>query len=794
MLADLRLKGPGAALLLAAFLASGFSALTYELVWMRLLIYVFGVTYYAIATTVTVFMGGLALGALLAGRLIDRGHDPIRAYVVLEIALAIMGAAVPFTLPLLEGLYVTLHGALDPGLGGRIMIQFALCAAVLLPPTAAMGATLPVLSRYVITRPAEVRLGVGLLHGVNTIGAMLGCGVTGFYLIWAAGLLPANMIAVALNLAAAALAALAGRSAPALPPAERAGPGPAFGSRWWLVAFFFSGAISMSVELLLTRIAANLFNNPHTLVFALVLGCWLAGLGLGSLLITRVARGIAPRVLYGALQMCAGALVVASPLLLGAIQAGGGVGAGSVVERWGLAFHSADITWIMLVAGGVSLIFGMLFPPASALYLRRMPRLGATVGAVSFTITLGGIAGSFFTGFWLMPLLSAKDALLAMGAGCLILGSLVLAPALAPGPRVRAALAGLAVTASVGAAAWISVTLPDHAFLPRYVETERVLFHRDGRSTSDAVVITPASPQPMLIPNGEIPLRGEDMATYLPLHLHPSPRRMLLIAFATGFNSHMALRDPALEHLTCCDLSDNQLLMAPLFKHENGEVYDDPRFRFEANDGRNFLVTNREPFDVIYNDAAFFATYLHMFTREFLALTRANLRPGGLYVTKLHLHLVGEAAMRRLLSTFLEVFPRASIWRVKEPRRGRIAHAELLLLVGRAGGGPVSLEHLDRELARRGAAKAFGLDRCGLINRYLVDGDELARATGQGVLIEDLRPMRFSQLFRRHPYEFSEEEFTRWRGEHPWATAEPGDPARWISGVDSEVLRACHQR
>ncbi len=791
------------AALYMVFFLSGFSALAYELVWTRLLVNVFGVTYPAIATTVTVFMAGLALGAAAAGRLIDRARAPLKVYAALELALAVMGLCVPPAVPLVQDAFVALHLAVDPGLGGRTMIQLGLCAVLLLPPTTAMGATLPVLARQMVRDRHEVGAGVGRLYGINALGATLGCFLAGFILISEWGLKEASWLAVVLNLVAGGVALACARletdGGSAAPPRPvPPSPAPATsGSRWWLLAFFLAGGAAMSAELLLTRIGALMYYNPHTLVFALVLSCWLAGLGMGGLLAPRLLRRVPPHRAYGGVLLLAGLLLLVAPILRRAIWGGNMPTSGNVLGLLNLSFWPADFVWLVGVTLGAAALFGAAFPLASVLRFRGMPVLGSAVGEVVFATTAGGIAGSFITGFWLMPAISAKDAMLLMGATSAVVGAVAFARP-GPGKRLATALALIALLACLGGALALSAILPEHEYLSRDLHREGVVYYRDGRSTSDAVVQLkrfgpkgkPVAPRTALVPNGELPLWGVDMAIHLPLFLHPNPRRMLLIAFATGYNSRLALRDPALEQLTCCDLSDNQWLVSHMFRHEvadlppiqGANLKENPRFLFMVNDGRNHLLIEPSAQDIIFNDAAYFAAYSQMFTREFLSLARERLNPGGLYVTKLHLDFVTPHALGRLLRTFLEVFPQASLWTI------RPKHPELLLLIGRKGPRVMTVARLTQQLRLRGAARAFpGLDACALLRRFHLAGPALRSAAGQAPLIEDLYPMRLSDMFVRHP-RLLETRTGRGNSEHPITSHPPDPPDPWILGGSAALV------
>ena len=198
-------------LLAFAFLVSGAAGLIYQVVWTRLLVLVFGSTTLAVSTVLTIFMGGLALGAWLAGRWIDRSARPLAVYAAIEAGIALSAVMIPWGLDRLLPVYQTVwtHVAFAPGV--LLGVRFALIALVLLIPTMLMGATLPVLSRAIARGEGTMAGRVGRFYAINTAGAIGGAFATGFVLLPALGITPTIRIGVLCNLLAAAAAWMSAR-------------------------------------------------------------------------------------------------------------------------------------------------------------------------------------------------------------------------------------------------------------------------------------------------------------------------------------------------------------------------------------------------------------------------------------------------------------------------------------------------------------------------------------------------------------------------------------------------------
>ena len=297
-------------LLLALFFLSGSAGLMYEVVWTRKLTLLFGGTTYAITTTVAAFMAGLGLGSYIAGRIAHRLSATGRAYGVLQLAVGVTALAVPLLLRTVEPLYRAIY---SPGAGVGLLttVRFAGGMLVLMLPTTLMGATLPVLVRYVTSRGRQVGQSVGVLYGINTLGAVGGTLAAGFILLPNVGMNATTYVAAGLNFAvgaaafiflrgrkedaAAAAAAAARREAKARKRQQHkavtqpvAGFEPAISARAIgraaLLATGVSGMAGMIYQIAWTRTLVMSIGST-TYAFSCILAAFILGLGGGSLLV-----------------------------------------------------------------------------------------------------------------------------------------------------------------------------------------------------------------------------------------------------------------------------------------------------------------------------------------------------------------------------------------------------------------------------------------------------------------------------------------------------------------------------
>jgi predicted membrane-bound spermidine synthase len=181
--------------LLLLFLVSGAAALIYQICWQRLLFETFGVDIESVTIIVSTFMLGLGLGALAGGEVADRyPNRALALFALIELTTAVFGFLSPF---LIRTVGAATVNSSPPAIAA---VNFML----LLIPTTLMGATLPILVTHVVRLYRNLGVSIGQLYFVNTLGAALGAGLTGFLVLYYLGLTSTIYVAAALNLVVSA--------------------------------------------------------------------------------------------------------------------------------------------------------------------------------------------------------------------------------------------------------------------------------------------------------------------------------------------------------------------------------------------------------------------------------------------------------------------------------------------------------------------------------------------------------------------------------------------------------------
>src|SRR3954464_4241660 len=400
--------------LLVLFVGSGIAALVYEVVWFQLLELVIGSSAISLGVLLATYMGGMCAGSLLLPRL-TRGRtiEPLRLYALLEAGIGVCGLLVLAVVPLVSGLYSAIagHGAF------AIVVRAVVCAICLLPPTILMGATLPAAARYAESTPNGVAW-IGFLYGGNTVGAVFGSVLAGFYLLRVHDLTVATLAAVAMNIVVAGAAMiLARRSHAAAPPAIAEPNLPRVRSSWPVyIAIALSGAAALGAEVVWTRLL-SLMLGATTYTFSMILGVFLTGLGVGSAFGSWLGRRIArPAMALGVCQMLQLLGVMWAAVLIAKALPFWPINPSLAPSPW-FTFQ-LDLTrtiWAVLPA---ALLWGASFPLALAAASERGQDPARLVSGVYAANTVGAIVGALGFSLVVVPQMGTQHAQQVLLAIC----------------------------------------------------------------------------------------------------------------------------------------------------------------------------------------------------------------------------------------------------------------------------------------------------------------------------------------------------------------------------------------
>ena len=678
---------------------SGFCALVYQMGWLRMLRLVFGSSTNATAAVLAIFMGGLGLGGYLLGRRGERTENPLDFYARLELGISLAAAASPLLIGAVRALYVAVGGTQTLGLVGGTGLRLLLAGFVLGLPTFLMGGTLPAAVRSITREADQSRHSVGWLYAVNTLGAVTGAIVTTFVLIEMVGIQRTIWLAALLNLLIALWARSTAREQGSVEPltGETTAPGAEedqAGERrsrvlLVLIAAGVVGFVFFLMELVWYRMLSPILGGS-TYTFGVILIVALFGIGTGGLLYALLRDIRRPTLRHFSMTCILEALCIAVPLALGdlvalfALQMRG-------LQAGGFTFLALGWTAVSLVVVlPASLVAGYQFPLLVALLGSGRKGVARQVGLAYAWNTAGAILGSVAGGFGLIPLMSAPTVWrvciwLLLGLGLVFLfqdRNLKIARgrrALIGGVGVVALLLSLATgpTAfwrhgSIGAGR-VTVTpkSPNQFRDIRNFHRRMVEWEADGRESSVALVR--ADGYAFYI-NGKSDgsARGDAatqvMSGLVGATLHPEPRTSLVIGLGTGSSAGWLADLPTMERVDVVELEPVIEDVARASAPVNRGVMDRDDVEVIIADGREFLLTADETYDVIFSEPSnpYRVGISSLFTREFYQAADRALSKHGVLVQWLQAYEVDAQVVRTVYATLGSVFPYVETWQVQD--------------------------------------------------------------------------------------------------------------------------------
>jgi spermidine synthase len=644
------------------FFLSGAAALLYEISWFRQVGLLFGHTVHAAAVVLTTYFAGLgvgyALGAKLAGRV-----KPLRAYAVAEFAAAGWACLVPYVLSVTasSGLAAVLNG---PSPIGHLAFRWLFCFLLLLPATAALGTTLPLLAEWLSpTRDPEVGR-VASAYACNTGGAFVGTVLGTVWLLVTVGVAASGYVAAGLSALCGVAMLLLQRverflpaentTSPAISSNRRAPGG--FGLFWSLLSAGLSGFGILALEVLYNRLFSLVFHNS-TYTFGAVLAAVILGLALGPLLVRLASRKLPYLTL---LAWGAGAGSVTSVLSLYLF-----------VLATRLEYFLFGDSFAAYMAGAFAIVAAVVVPPMTLLGMilpavwcgeTGRGRTAEVIARTTLVSTLAGAGGAASASLFLLPSLGLWTSfgvvallfvLLALGSlsaqgrvrtaitGGLVFGFAVLPLLVPPGPE-RWASSGpdVLVRRWDSSYGWIDVVVGEDGAK----KVRQNLHYRFGNTGKDAP-------------------RAYRQA-HLPLLLHPRPSAVLFLGLGTGLTAGASVPHSEVERVVVVELIPEVVEAARLLADANFGVVDHPKVKVEIDDARHYLLTTDRQFDVIVSDlfVPWESETGYLYTVEHYRAARQRLMPGGVFCQWLPAYQLSSRELELIADSFASVFPETSLW------------------------------------------------------------------------------------------------------------------------------------
>jgi spermidine synthase len=680
---------------IALFFVSGSAGLVYQVLWMRMLGLFFGSDMYGVSIILGTFMGGLALGSLLGGKLSERLERPLMAYGVAELGIGVFALLFPWLLTLLEPVLRPAYLTVEAGNGWVYqLIRVLLASGLLLVPTSLMGATLPLILKHFVRSRSHLGEMAGTFYAVNTLGALAGTLGGGFVLLPYLGTRDATLCAAATNVVIGIACVILG-SKSRVPVWTQAQSGASDGAldplpglddasrlrmaRAAVVALGVSGFGSFALEVVWTRVlVASVSGTVYS--FTSMLSCFLFGIFAGSLLIARrVDQHRDPLWLFASLELWIGACCGALCLAVNAIpDLFGGVFAFTTSmssgDRSGSLVASTLVVSMLLLVVPTTLL-GATFAVALRAYTTNMARVGDRTGALYSSNTFGAILGSLGGGLLLVPLLGTKGSLAALALLFCGVGLYLVANSAGGLASRRGALAApVALTLLLvagGLATPYHVTLN---FNQRAGAVTELLYHAEGVQNTIDVVRSQSGVTSLVIggnveaDDGPTQLRHFVLKGHLPLMFLERPRRVLVIGLGMGMTLRSTARHPGLERIDVVELSPEILRAhSAVLGAVNDDVVKNPLVHVTIDDGRNYLKMTDRRYDMITADPIHpkISRVGYLYTEDYYRSIAEHLAPGGIVCQWMPIYQISPTRLRSAMKAFANVFPQATFWYVK---------------------------------------------------------------------------------------------------------------------------------
>ncbi|OGF67077.1 MAG: hypothetical protein A2Y62_09000 [Candidatus Fischerbacteria bacterium RBG_13_37_8] len=673
------------------FFISGFTSLIYEIVWFKLLQYLFGSTVYSLSTLLASFMGGLAIGSYLIGHFLLKKKSPLLFYAIIEIFIGAYAIAFPYLFQLIENTY--LHLNYPPHSFYSLLSRVVLSFLILGLPTIAMGGTLPAMAKFFIHSPHNSSKKLGFLYAVNTFGACAGCLIAGFFMIEYAGIHYSLLLTALLNVTIGVLTIFiirkltqSDKTTPELnEKQEQVFNTHAVHPLKLLIIFAITGASALAYEIIFTRLFALItLNTVHA--FSIILSAFLTGIAIGSFIISFRVDSINKKyfllaILQGLLALLTFTVFYYYPHVFTLSYAIDNYYHGSWFTIVSLKFL---LFFIILLP--ITIISGAFFPLIAKAIINNIKAVSKQVGLIYFYNTAGAIIGSLLCGFLLLPALGISSTFVLLIAVNLMIASYLFFLEIKLSKFLKYCLVLLC---------WLAaIILPHLAKDPvqsiaesKIPEDSLLLFFKDGVDISAMITLNPKDNSKLLFQNNEwvanTKAPGHKIFGHIPLFLASSPEDVLVVGLGSGITAKSVSLHPSIKTIDIAEISEVTTQGIGFFSRDNNDILNNPRRHLYLDDVRHFLqksnIVGADPrvrpqrhkgsinkYDMILHEPLqqWTAGTVNLYTQEYYRLCKTHLKENGMISQWVQLNTLSVNDLKMIVRTFLSVFPNSSGWLV----------------------------------------------------------------------------------------------------------------------------------
>lgn len=684
-------------LVYALFALSGFAGLIYEGSWARYLKLFLGHSSYGQVLTLCIYMGGLAIGSFVAGKLVEKVKRPLLGYAAVELAIGIGGIVYHPLYNLLTGFFFDSEFTAGLGFTGAEIAKVVLATGSTLPIAIAVGMTFPFIAAGLM-RKSGVEVSLPMLYFTNSLGSAIGILFTSYMLIPELGNHATLCVAASINFLLALVFGLIGFLTPPtyaesveegeieeVEPqnsdyvAEHKLAMPPKSTWFWIAAI--TGLTSFVYEIVWIRLLSLLMgSSSHS--FDQMLSAFILGLAIGSAVSGKLIKKDSLVVLSLAqifmafFALCTlyfhkpfWSMMNASNQIFNTTTDG--------YICWSLFKYALSVLWMV----PTSFFAGMTLPLIT-LILTRAFKSEAPIGKVYGWNTLGSIIGSAGGGLLLLPVLQLKGALV-LAAGLDFAIGFILLVVYRKKFRYSVAfylIALFMVLPSVfvnfdphlitsGAFRAYKNLHPDEKIIVRDGKTATISFHE---SDVHYYVKTNGKADASMSKDRNHPIEGDELTqaatAFMPMAVKTEPYDAGMVGFGSGMGAHYLLADPLLKDFDCVEIEEEMMDLAKGFYPWNARGYDDPRIHIYIDDAQTFFLTNRRQYDILISVPSnpWVSGVASLFSHEFYTKMRRYMKPGGLWVQWIQTYEFNDQLFLNILKALDVAFPYVSLYKAPE--------------------------------------------------------------------------------------------------------------------------------
>lgn len=666
-------------LLIFLFLiGSGTAAMIYQIVWIRLSTLSIGATSLSLSVVIGAFFLGLGLGSLLSRYFNHQKRPILTTYAILEFTIAVSALIL---LPVL--LNLDLFIANTPLLIENSTLKYSLIGLLLLIPTMAMGATLPLISTLMIQNTQTMGKWYAQVYSLNTFGAVLGALLCGFILVPNIGLDGAVYSAVLMNSGIALLALILAYKTTTFqakikltPPTLEDSTSPHY---TWntqktkaLMVLFITGFVAIATEIGWSKFLI-IFIGSTIYGFSLLIAILLFAIATGSWVIRKKIDSLKNPSLW-----LSYALLLLSSLLIFTYS---GLSYIPQLQEYlthsNLSFNTQNIlkyTAIFTLIFPPSFLFGVIFPLALSLFTQNSDRVQSD-SAMAFGVnTLAGILGAILAGFWIIPQFGTATLLLSMAAIITLTATLI--------PPLTLKKHGVILGTLASSTLIVITFLPPLSYKPFFVASfnsfgqsdinkEQITYIQEAKSGVIAILdhgnqfkrlmnngLSEASIDLFNPKNMDLTATLLALFPYL-LHTNENPNKhAFIVGFGGGISAHALTLTP-IKSIKVAELEPAVIDAVKSIYPKGVPALLDQRVNLEIQDARQLLLTSSKHYDMIISQPShpWLSGASNLFTEEFFAITKNRLKADGIYSQWVNLFQMDATTLKTIIKAFNNVYP-----------------------------------------------------------------------------------------------------------------------------------------